>query len=278
MPDVGDANEMSERARDLLTRANRDGDLDPRVIARVRGAVLAEIGAAAAAGVTVGAAARAIAAKTSVAPLAPAALAGSGVAGAGLAVKAAALALIIGVAAAGGYGAGRRSALVAATPVATTTIATAITIASAPAAVAIASAPTATEPAALPVPTLAPIAPPAAPPAASPSMPKVATPVTPPVTPAFGAPASTPWARDMANLHDAQAALVAGDPRGALKLASLVDPQGPFAGERDAMSLVARCSMDPTDAKAITEARTFETAHAGTPLAERVRAACSGGS
>ncbi len=36
--------------------------------------------------------------------------------------------------------------------------------------------------------------------------------------------------------------------------------------------------MDPTDAKAITEARTFETAHAGTPLAERVRAACSGGS
>ena len=90
--------------------------------------------------------------------------------------------------------------------------------------------------------------------------------------------AEAAWAVDLALLRDAQASMVAGNPARAGVLAARVAHGGPFDGEREALILIADCrtaSGEADYAATALRAKSFVVAHEGSPLAARVRAACT---
>jgi hypothetical protein len=100
-------------------------------------------------------------------------------------------------------------------------------------------------------------------------------PVAPP-SPAPAAPVEDPLAVEARRLGEVQGALAAGDPARAL---SLVDEQsaafskGELAEERRAARVIALCKLGRV-AEARAAADAFLRDHPGSPLADRVRAAC----
>jgi len=81
-------------------------------------------------------------------------------------------------------------------------------------------------------------------------------------------------AGDARRLSEAQAALLDGRPEDALRAADGVDPQGPLGDEREGVRILAACALGSPNAG--ENAREFVAAHPRAALSVRVRAACLG--
>ncbi len=270
-------NDLSDDARSLLVQAKAECQTDAAALARVRRNVLS-----AGVSIAVGAAGTAIAAKTAAAPAAP-------TAAWLLATKALGSLAVVGVVATGSVAVVqqlRPASPTAATATAATTPATHET---APRAVTTRRAEAQPDSREETVDLRAIEA------QAPKAMPVIRTAMTVPRGEAVSAAAAptavvrappaerateAEWTTDLALLRDAQSSLVAGDAGRARSLAGRVAAHGPFRVEREAILAIADCRVASRDAQVDAEGAqrrgaAFVNAHAGSPLAVRVSAACT---